>query len=85
MRRGRRHAHFALAGCDLLTIAPDLLPSLQADESPLARALDPEVAKLVPLHAETHNDASFRFALNEDAMASEKLGEGIRAFAADSR
>ena len=74
----------ALAGCDLLTISPELLKELQSTDAPLARALDPEVAKLVPIHAATFNEASFRFALNEDAMATEKLAEGIRAFAADA-
>jgi transaldolase len=74
----------ALAGCDLLTISPELMKELQASEAPLARALDPGVAKLVPIHAVTYNEASFRFALNDDAMATEKLAEGIRTFAADA-
>ncbi|MES3025382.1 MAG: transaldolase [Pseudomonadota bacterium] len=74
----------ALAGCDLLTISPELLGELQANDAPLPRVLDPEVAKLVPIHAVTYNEASFRFALNEDAMATEKLAEGIRAFAVDA-
>ena len=74
----------ALAGCDLLTISPELLAALQASEAPVARALDPERAKASPVHAITYNEASFRFALNEDAMASDKLSEGIRAFAADA-
>lgn len=74
----------ALAGCDLLTISPDLLAALQAGDAPVARALDPEQAKSAPVHAVTYNEASFRFALNEDAMATEKLAEGIRAFAADA-
>jgi transaldolase len=74
----------ALAGCDLLTISPELLGELQGSDAPLVRALDPEVARLVPIHAVTYNEASFRFALNDDAMATEKLAEGIRAFAADA-
>ena len=74
----------ALAGCDLLTISPELLGELQATEAPLARALDPEAAKRAPIHAVTLNEASFRFALNDDAMATEKLAEGIRAFAVDA-
>ena len=74
----------ALAGCDLLTISPDLLAALQASEAPLARALDPEAAKNATVHAVTYNETSFRYALNEDAMATEKLAEGIRAFAADA-
>jgi transaldolase len=74
----------ALAGCDLLTISPELLATLQASEAPLQRALDPKAAKAAPVHAVTYNEASFRYALNEDAMATEKLAEGIRGFAADA-
>lgn len=74
----------ALAGCDLLTISPELLGQLQASDAPLARVLDPETAKAAAIHALTYNEASFRYALNEDAMATEKLAEGIRAFAADA-
>lgn len=72
----------ALAGCDLLTISPDLLAQLQVSEAPLLRALDPAVA---PAIAAVHYDeAAFRYALNEDAMATEKLAEGIRLFAIDA-
>lgn len=74
----------ALAGCDLLTISPELLAQLQQSEAPMARALSPEQARLAPIHAITYNEASFRLALNEDAMATEKLSEGIRAFVADA-
>ena len=74
----------ALAGCDLLTISPELLAQMQASEEPITRQLDPAKAKTASLHAATFNEQSFRFALNEDAMATEKLAEGIRAFAADS-
>jgi transaldolase len=74
----------ALAGCDLLTISPELLAQLQSSDQPLARALDPEAAKRATVHALTFNEAGFRYALNDDAMASEKLAEGIRAFAADA-
>jgi transaldolase len=74
----------ALAGCDLLTISPDLLAQLQASEAPLVRALDPVAAKAADIAAVTYNEASFRYALNEDAMATEKLAEGIRAFAVDA-
>ena len=74
----------ALAGCDLLTISPDLLARLQATDAPLPRVLDPETARQASIHAATFNESSFRFALNEDAMATEKLAEGIRAFAADA-
>lgn len=72
----------ALAGCDLLTISPDLLAQLQANGSPLERALDPARAAAVP--AVHLDEAAFRFALNEDAMATEKLAEGIRLFAIDA-
>ena len=74
----------ALAGCDLLTISPDLLAQLAASEAPLSRALDAEAAKVMDIPFVTHDEASFRFALNEDAMATEKLSEGIRAFVADT-
>jgi transaldolase len=74
----------ALAGCDLLTIGPDLLAQLQTSEAPVARVLDAEAARALPLPAVHHDEQSFRWALNEDAMATEKLAEGIRAFAADA-
>ena len=74
----------ALAGCDLLTIAPDLLAQLAASDAPLVRSLDAEAAKSLPLDPIQYDEAGFRFALNEDAMATEKLAEGIRAFAADA-
>ncbi len=75
----------ALAGCDLLTISPDLLAQLQASNAPLTRALDPAAALACDLRAQSFNEASFRFAMNEDAMATDKLAEGIRLFAADAR
>ena len=74
----------ALAGCDLLTISPELLAQLTASESPVTRALDPSQAKDLKLVPVNYDEASFRYALNEDAMATEKLAEGIRAFAADA-
>jgi transaldolase len=74
----------ALAGCDLLTISPELLAQLQAAEGELAPALSAEAARQADIHAVSFNETSFRFALNEDAMATEKLAEGIRAFAVDS-
>ena len=74
----------ALAGCDLLTISPELLAALQGSETPLARALDADAARRLNLPAVHHDEKSFRWALNEDAMATEKLAEGIRAFAADA-
>ncbi len=74
----------ALAGCDLLTISPELLAQLQAAEATIERRLDPAAAKQAKIHAATFNEAEFRYALNDDAMASDKLAEGIRAFAADA-
>ena len=74
----------ALAGCDLLTIAPDLLAQLAAADAPIAPALSADAAKTMQLDAVQYDEAGFRFALNEDAMATEKLAEGIRAFVADA-
>ncbi len=74
----------ALAGCDLLTISPELLAQLQASEQPLTKALDAEQAQAANIARVNYSEASFRYALNEDAMATEKLAEGIRAFAADA-
>jgi transaldolase len=74
----------ALAGCDLLTISPELLAQLQASQQPLTRALDAAAAQALDLPAVHLDEASFRWALNLDAMATEKLAEGIRAFAADA-
>ena len=74
----------ALAGCDLLTISPDLLAQLAATEAPLSAALEAQAAQALDLPVVAYNEASFRLALNEDAMATEKLAEGIRAFCADA-
>ncbi len=74
----------ALAGCDLLTISPDLLSQLAASEAPLPQALNAEAAKAMDIPFVQYDEAAFRFALNEDAMATEKLAEGIRAFVADT-
>ena len=74
----------ALAGCDLLTISPDLLATLAAADAPLGAALDAKTAQALDLEPITYNEATFRFALNEDAMATEKLAEGIRAFCVDA-
>lgn len=74
----------ALAGCDRLTIGPGLLDELEAATGTLARALDP--AKPGPAGPRiTLDEKEFRFAMNEDAMASEKLAEGIRLFVKDLR
>ena len=74
----------ALAGCDLLTISPDLLAALQASNEPVTRALDAAVARAAEMPEVHYDEAAFRLALNQDAMATEKLAEGIRAFAADA-
>ncbi len=74
----------ALAGCDLLTISPDLLSALVASEAPLVKALDAEAAKAMDIPFVQVDEAGFRFAMNEDAMATEKLAEGIRAFVVDT-
>lgn len=74
----------ALAGCDRLTIAPTLLEELKALNTPIERKLDPATASEQYTGDKLATDeASFRYALNEDAMATEKLAEGIRSFAAD--
>ncbi|MDI9329789.1 MAG: transaldolase [Alphaproteobacteria bacterium] len=74
----------ALAGCDLLTISPELLAQLSQTDSPVPRQLSTEMARQATSPAISYDQASFRYALNEDAMATEKLAEGIRAFAADA-
>jgi transaldolase len=71
----------ALAGCDLLTISPELLDQLAGTEGTLARALPAEVP---PAPQERLLEAQFRTQLNDDAMATEKLAEGIRVFTADT-
>jgi transaldolase len=72
----------ALAGCDRLTISPALLESLAADSGELPRELSPDNAASEDAR-EAPAEAAFRLALNEDAMATEKLAEGIRTFIAD--
>jgi transaldolase len=74
----------ALAGCDLLTISPELLAALQAADAPVPRRLDPATAQACDIARVQYDEAGFRWALNEDAMATDKLAEGIRAFAADA-
>jgi len=74
----------ALAGCDLLTISPDLLAGLAANDAPLQVRLHAPAAKAMDIAAVHYDEAGFRFALNEDAMATEKLAEGIRAFCVDA-
>lgn len=72
-----------LAGCDLLTIAPPLLAELKASSDPVVRKLDHAKASAVNLKRISLDEKAFRFALNEDAMATEKTAEGIRLFSAD--
>ena len=72
-----------LAGCDLLTIAPSLLEELKTSTAPISRKLDPEKAKHTTIEKLHLDEKTFRYLLNEDAMATEKLSEGIRNFAKD--
>lgn len=73
-----------LAGCDYLTIAPSLLAELAEAEGHVPRKLDAEAARGMDIAREAFDERAFRWALNEDAMATEKLAEGIRMFAADT-
>ncbi|MES2264159.1 MAG: transaldolase [Pseudomonadota bacterium] len=73
-----------LAGCELLTISPDLLAQLAASDAPLPRRLGGEGAPALVQARLQLDEAGFRLMLNDDAMASEKLAEGIRGFCADS-
>jgi len=72
-----------LAGCDLLTISPALLGELAASNEPLPKKLDAAAAQALPLKQIHLDEKTFRYLLNEDAMATEKTSEGIRKFAAD--
>jgi transaldolase len=72
-----------LAGCDLLTISPDLLKELQDSTEPVTRQLDAAEAAKSDIEKITMDEKTFRWMLNEDAMATDKLAEGIRKFAAD--
>ncbi|WP_246795591.1 transaldolase [Burkholderia perseverans] len=73
-----------LAGCDLLTISPDLLQKLHESNDKVERKLSADHAGDAPADRVAIDESSFRFQLNDDAMATEKLAEGIRAFAADA-
>lgn len=75
----------ALAGCDLLTISPELLAELAGKEGSVTPALSAERAFDQAIERMPADEVSFRTLMNEDAMASEKLSEGIRAFVADGR
>jgi transaldolase len=72
-----------LAGCDYLTISPSLLKELANSTEPLSRKLSVDQAKKENLEKITLDEKAFRWELNEDAMATEKLADGIRKFAAD--
>lgn len=75
----------ALAGCDYLTISPALLAELATSEGEVPRRLDPSKARDMEIEKVEFAETAFRWGLNEDAMASEKLAEGIRLFAADTQ
>ena len=75
----------ALAGCDLLTISPELLAKLDAESDDVPIRLNSDFARQHAPIAIDADEKTFRFMLNEDAMTSEKLSEGIRLFVADSR
>jgi len=73
-----------LAGCDLLTIGPELLDQLEKTEGSLERKLDPGTARASKEHRLHLDEKTFRWMHNEDAMATEKLAEGIRKFNSDA-
>ena len=73
-----------LAGCDLLTISPALLEELSASEEQIVQHLSPEKARWADIEPIEVNESRFRWLLNEEAMATEKLSEGIRKFTADT-
>jgi len=75
----------ALAGCDLLTIAPDLLEKLSGAQGEVPRKLSPEKAKAQSIEKVNLDEKAFRWEHNQDAMATDKLAEGIRRFDADAR
>jgi transaldolase len=68
----------------LLTISPELLQKLADSDSPFERQLSPESAQTLAIQRMDVDEKSFRFRLNDDAMATEKLAEGIRTFCADA-
>lgn len=73
-----------LVGCDLLTISPALLADMAKDNEKIVRVLSPEAAKESNLEQIKVDEKKFRYSLNDDAMANDKLSEGIRKFAADA-
>jgi transaldolase len=72
-----------LAGCDCLTISPELMEELAKSKRPIERKLDPKKAKSAQIEKLELNEKKFKYLLNDNAMAYEKTGEGIRKFAAD--
>jgi transaldolase len=72
-----------LAGSDLLTISPALLGELQASTEPITRKLDPAAAASMNIEKRTYDEKTFRYEVNDDAMATEKTADGIRKFSAD--
>jgi transaldolase len=72
-----------LAGCDCLTISPELMKELSESNEPLERKLDPAKAKSAKVDKLELDEKKFKYLLNDNAMAYEKTGEGIRKFAAD--
>ena len=72
-----------LAGCDLLTISPDLLAKLAASSEPMTQKLNEASAKAAPIERHALDEKTFRYEFNDDAMATEKTAEGIRKFAED--
>ena len=72
-----------LAGCDLLTISPELMKELGESTDPVERKLSPEKAKSAQIERLQLDEKKFRYLVNDNAMATEKTAEGIRKFAAD--
>ena len=72
-----------LAGCDLLTISPELMKELSELDKAVERKLTPDQAKIANVKRLELDEKKFRYLLNEDAMATDKTAEGIRKFAAD--
>ncbi len=74
-----------LAGCDLLTISPQLMGELKSSTEPVERKLGPDIARQSKIERLDLDEKKFRWLLNENAMATEKLAEGIRVFNADAK
>ena len=78
-----REEVLALGGCDRLTISPGLLEQLDSSHEPVPTRLEADAARQLPIEKVTIDERSFRWLMNEDAMATDKLSEGIRKFNAD--